>query len=86
MPADPDLARYALASFAFLIERGERLSAPAFAARIAAHYDARNPRTAAAIAALQALPADLMLVGRRTGTYRGSRHTGNVATIEQEAT
>lgn len=86
MPPDPDLASYALASFAYLIARGERLSPADLAARIAAHYDVRNPQTAAAIEAISALPADLVLVGRREGSYQRRRHTGNIATVELEAT
>lgn len=85
MRADPDLTHHALASFAFLIERGERLSPADLAERIAQHYDVRLPQTAAAIEAIRALPADLVLVGRRSGAYQGRRHTGNVATIDQEA-
>lgn len=86
MSADPDLTRHALASFAFLIERDERLSPADLAERIAHHYDVRLPQTAAAIETIRALPADLVLVGRRTGAYQGRRHTGNVATIDLEAT
>lgn len=84
MPTDPDLARYAMASFAHLIERGERISPAGLADRIAEHYDAGNPKTAAVIAAIRALPADLVLVGQRSGAYRGQRHLGNIATLTQE--
>jgi len=84
MPTDPDLTRYALASFAHLIERGERISPAGLADRIAEHYDAGNPKTAAAIAELRALPADLVLVGQRSGAYQGRRHLGNIASLDEE--
>lgn len=48
-----DLTRMACRDFAHLLAMTERLAFPAFAERIAAHYDATNARTAAVIAALR---------------------------------
>ncbi|WP_157266564.1 hypothetical protein [Azohydromonas aeria] len=55
--ADPETlttARHGVDCFAYLVQRGERLSLAAFADRIARNYSTANPRTAAVIAALRA--------------------------------
>lgn len=52
-----DLIRMACRDFAHLLAMYERLAFPAFAERIAVHYDPTNARTAAILAALVRTPA-----------------------------